>query len=300
MKLAAIDIGSNAMRLLLCHVYLNNNNEPAFKKADLIRVPIRLGEDSFLLGRISPRKQELFFKAMQAFKNLMDIHGAVDYRACATSAMRDASNGPEIIEYIKKEIGLTIEIVDGKTEANIIYSNHVEEHLDKNQSYLYIDIGGGSTELTLFSKNKVVLSQSFNIGTIRLLHNQVDKQYWNFFKDWIKANTKSYKPLTAIGSGGNINKLFKMTNRKPGKSVPYSKVKYLYDLLSNYSYEERMKVFEMNPDRADVIVPATRIVLAVMKAANIENMIVPQIGLSDGLIHQLYEKHKDKVTASVV
>ena len=294
MKLAAIDIGSNAVRLLLCNVY-NKNSIPVFKKAELIRIPLRLGEDSFISGKISSKKADKLVKAMQAFKNLIDVYEVVDYKACATSAMRDAQNGNEIIERIKKEVDLKIEIIDGKTEANIIYSNHIEEKLDKNTSYLYIDIGGGSTEITLFSKNKIIASQSFNIGTIRFLHDQVEKEYWIKFKNWIKEITDGYSPLMAIGSGGNINKLFKMTRKKDSKPVSYNKIKYLYELFQSMSMEERIENLGLNPDRADVIVPATKIVLAVMKSAGIEKIIIPQIGLADGIVHLLYEKHREKI-----
>ncbi len=291
MKFAAIDIGSNAVRLLLSHVH-TSNGITSFKKAELVRVPLRLGEDSFLNGKISPEKIEKLVTSMKAFKHLIDVYDAIDYRACATSAMRDATNGKDIIERVRKEAGIKIEIIDGKTEADIIYSNHIEEHLDINNSYLYIDIGGGSTEITLFSKNKAIASQSFNIGTIRMLHNKIDKEYWNYFKNWIKEITDGYKPLIAIGSGGNINKLFKMSGRKPDKYLSTSKLKAIYDTLESHTYEERMSVMGLNPDRADVIVPASKILLSVLKHARIEKMIVPQIGLSDGIVHQLYEKYK--------
>lgn len=290
MKFAAIDIGSNAVRLLFCNVY-NGNGTVVYKKAELIRVPIRLGEDSFLKGKISPEKTEKLVTAMKAFKHLISVYDAVDYRACATSAMRDAENRWDVIDRVRKEAGIKIEIIDGKTEADIIYSNHIEEHLDKSNNYLYIDIGGGSTEITLFSKNKAIVSQSFNIGTIRMLHDQIDKEYWSYFKNWIQEITKGYKPLIAIGSGGNINKLFKMSGRKLNKPMPASKLKNLYELLESYSYDERIKILGLNPDRADVIIPASKIVLTVLKKAEIEKIIVPQIGLSDGIVHLLYEKH---------
>ncbi|MGB3948057.1 MAG: exopolyphosphatase [Bacteroidia bacterium] len=291
MKFAAIDIGSNAVRLLLSHVY-DDGDITQFKKAELIRIPLRLGEDSFLNKKISPDKISKLVSAMKAFKNLIDVYEAIDYRACATSAMRDAENGREVIEQVRKEAGIKIEIIDGKTEADIIYSNHIEEHLDKNNSYLYIDIGGGSTEITLFSKNKAVASQSFNIGTIRMLHNQIDKEYWTYFKNWVRETTKGHKPLIAIGSGGNINKLFRMSGRKNNKPVTTSKLKSLYEMMDSYTYDERVKVLGLNPDRADVIIPASKILLSVLKHAEIEKVIVPQIGLSDGIVHQLYEKFK--------
>lgn len=298
MKFAAIDIGSNAVRLLFCNVY-EDNGKTYYKKAELIRVPIRLGEDSFLHKKISAKKADKLVTAMKAFKHLIDVYDAVDYRACATSAMRDAENGLDVVARVKKEAGITIEIIDGKTEADIIFSNHIEEHLDKANNYLYVDIGGGSTEITLFSKNKVVFSQSFNIGTIRMLHEQIEKEYWSYFKNWVKEQTEGYKPLIAIGSGGNINKLFKMIGRKPNKPISTLKIKNLYEVLESYTYEERMQVFGLNPDRADVIIPASKILLSVLKKAEIEKVLVPQIGLSDGIVHQLYEKHLEKKAEKV-
>lgn len=291
MRFAAIDIGSNAVRLLLCNVY-DQDGEPVFKKAELVRMPIRLGEDAFRFKRITEEKKEKLAKTMKAFKLLIDVFGAVDFRACATAAMREADNGPEVIRYIKQQSGIEIEIIDGKTEAQIIYSNHIEEHLDHDQSYLYIDVGGGSTELTLFANNKVVASQSFNIGTIRLLHDQVSKETWNYFKDWVKEKTIPYYPLTAIGSGGNINKLFKMADKKENKPLTLAKIQEVYSFLKEFTVEERITRLGLNPDRADVIVPATKIFLTVMKTAVIDKILVPQIGLSDGIIHLLYEKNK--------
>ena len=284
------------MRLLFCNV-ITGTGEPAFKKAELIRVPLRLGEDSFIKGKITPRKEEKLVTTMKAFRYLIDAYDAVDYRACATSAMRDAVNSWDIIHRIRKEAGLKVEIIDGKTEADIIYSNHIAEFLDKGNSYLYIDVGGGSTEITLFAKGKVVASQSFNIGTIRMLHAQVEKEYWNYFKKWVREVTAGYKPLVAIGSGGNINKIFKMLRRKEGKPLSVNKLRGLYELLDSYSYEDRMKKFGLNPDRADVIMPAARIFLSVMKNAEIEKIYVPEIGLSDGIVHQLFEKYRHKMEA---
>ena len=293
MKFAAIDIGSNAVRLLFSNVY-DDNGRIYFKKAELIRIPLRLGEDSFLNGKISTKKVDKLIESMKAFKHLINVYDAIDYRACATSAMRDAENRWDIIDRVRKEAGIKIEIIDGKTEADIIYANHIEEHLDKNNAYLYIDIGGGSTEITLFSKNKAVVSQSFNIGTIRMLHNKIEKEYWNYFKNWVREISKGYKPLIAIGSGGNINKLLRMTGRKLTKPLPTSKLKGLYEILESYTYEERIKILGLNPDRADVIIPASKILLSVLKNAEIEKIIIPQIGLSDGIVHQLYEKYKEK------
>lgn len=285
------------MRLLFCNV-LNGKHDPVFKKAELIRIPLRLGEDAFLQGKISEKKIEKLIKSMKAFQCLIDVYDAIDYRACATSAMREASNSVEIIDRIKKETGIKIEVIDGSTEADIIYSNHIAEHLSNDNAYLYIDVGGGSTEITLFNKNKVVVSRSFNIGTIRMLHDKVSKELWGEFKDWIKDNTKGYKPLVAIGSGGNINKLFALSRKKQSKPISYSKLKSIYELLEAYSYEERIRELGLKPDRADVIMPASKIFLTIMRLAEIEKMYVPQIGLSDGIVHLLYEKNKNKLAAA--
>ncbi len=293
MKYAAIDIGSNASRLLLSNV-IEQHGETFFKKAELIRIPMRLGEDAFTLGKISNQQIEKFIQTMKAFKLLIDVFEPVDFRACATSAMRDASNGEEILQRVKKECGLKIEIITGREEADLIYSNHVEEHLDKNKSYLYIDVGGGSTELTLFSEGRCLASQSFDIGSIRWLNEQVPKEKWYEFKDWVRLITAGHHPVTAIGSGGNINRIFKLLKRKDGQSLPFDKLKELYSEMKIHSVEERMEIWNLNPDRADVIVPAAKIFISIMKAAQIDEIIVPQIGLSDGIVHQLHEKYKLK------
>jgi len=288
LKFAAIDIGSNAVRLLFCNVY-ESKDGPIFKKAELIRVPIRLGEDAFLTGKISEKKIDHLVKSMVAFRNLIEVNEVISYRACATSAMREAANSKEILEKVQAASGIAIDLIDGATEADIIYSNHIAEHLNVMNSYLYIDIGGGSTEITLFNQNRVVGSRSFNIGTIRLLHEKVTKEQWNEFKDWVKVNTANYKPLVAIGSGGNINKLFAMSSKKPNKSITYAKLKSIYETLNGTTYEERVRDMGLKPDRADVILPASRILLTTMKIAEINRMFVPQIGLSDGIVHLLYE-----------
>lgn len=291
MKFASIDVGSNAVRLLLCHV-IERNQEPVFKKSELIRMPVRLGEDAFLNKSISKEKEEKLVETMKAFRHLINVFGAVNYRACATSAMREAINGAEICRRINAEAGIDLEIIDGKTEARIIYSNHIAEHLQEDESYLYIDVGGGSTELTIFSDNRIAWSTSFNIGTLRLLNNTVSKEQWNEFKEKVKKETTTFQPLTAIGSGGNINKIFKMIRKKDNKPVYYSRLKEFYDYLNSFTLDERITVLNLNPDRADVIVPAAKIFLTVMKCARIEKIIVPQIGLADGLIHLLYENFK--------
>lgn len=293
MRFASIDIGSNAVRLLLSNV-IESKGKAVFKKAELVRVPLRLGEDAFIKKNISKEKIQKLISSMKAFKNLMDAFDSTTYRACATSAMREAKNHPAIIKQIWNEARIKVDVIDGKTEADIIFSNHVAETLNKKYSYLYIDVGGGSTELTLFSKGKCIASHSFNIGTIRLLHKKINKEYWDFFKAWIKLETKNIRPLMAIGSGGNINKLFKMGEKKGNKPVSYKKLKSLAEKIESYSYEERIKILGLHVDRADVIVPASKIVLTVLKTADIDEMLVPQIGLADGLIHKLYEEYRRK------
>jgi exopolyphosphatase/guanosine-5'-triphosphate,3'-diphosphate pyrophosphatase len=293
LKFAAIDIGSNAIRLLIGNVY-ESKNGPIFKKADLVRIPLRLGDDAFLHKKISKEKIEKLIMVLKSFRLLMDFHEIIDYKACATSAMREASNGVEIAEHVLTQSGVAIEIIGGKTEAQIIYANHVAEHLSDESDYLYIDVGGGSTEITLFSEGQIVASRSFNVGTIRFLNDIVSKELWTEFKEWIKKETKDYHPLTAIGSGGNINKIFKMSRKKQNRPLSYKKLIELQEFLSSFSLQERIEVLGLNPDRADVIIPAAKIFLAVMKNASINKIYVPQIGMADGLIHLLYENHLAK------
>lgn len=295
MKFAAIDTGSNAVRLLLSRV-IENGSQPLFKKESLIRIPIRLGEDSFIQKKISAEKTNNLIKTMIGFKNLIEAYEAVDYIACATSAMREAENGNEIVEKIKKESGINLEIINGKREAEIINSNHIEKKLDQDSSYLYIDVGGGSTELTLFSKNESVTSKSFDIGTVRLLENLVPKTSWKDMKNWIKETSVEFQPLFGIGSGGNINKIFRLSMKSEKKPLTYKNIKKISDYLRSFTLEQRVKVLNLRPDRADVILPAAQIYMSVMKWGKIKQMFVPQIGLADGLIHILYEKHKENNT----
>ena len=293
MIFAAIDIGSNAVRLLFSHVY-ETKGKVYFEKEELIRMPVRLGEDTFLRGEISKPKADKLVAAMRGFKELMKVFDIVAYKACATSAMRDARNGQEIIERVKKEADINIEIIDGKTEAATIFSNHAEEFLDPMKSYLYIDVGGGSVELTLISDRKAIAQKSFNVGTLRMLFDKIDKDEWDSYKQWIKKNTQGIKPLNAIGSGGNINKLYKMIGKKDSKHLTYERIKAMHDMLSSYTFEERVTILGLKPDRADVIIPASKIFLTAMKHADIEKVYVPQIGLSDGIVHLLYDEYKKK------
>jgi len=290
MIFAAIDIGSNAIRLLFCRVY-NVDGKPHFSKEELIRMPIRLGEDVFVHGKISIEKADRLITSLKGFKELIKAYGVIDYRAVATSAMRDAINSADIINRAFTEANISVEIIDGKNEAALVFSNHIEELLNPKHAYLYIDVGGGSTELTLYFDSRVIAARSFNIGTVRMLLDKVDKNEWDEMKIWLKRNTVGIHPLSAIGSGGNINKLFKMSGKKETKHLSYEKLKGLYDMLLSYTYQERIERLDLKPDRADVIVPAARIFLSVMKNADIEKVFVPQVGLSDGIVHEMYDKY---------
>ncbi|MEM7009107.1 MAG: exopolyphosphatase [Thermodesulfobacteriota bacterium] len=291
MKFAAIDVGSNAVRLLFSQVF-ENKGEPFFKKDSLFRVPIRLGEDSFVKRKISDEKADSLIKTMMAFKYLIEAYSPLDYMAIATAAMREADNSVEIVNAVNKETGVNLQIIDGQREAEIIYSNHVAEELDKKGNYLYIDVGGGSTELTLISGSVVVDSGSFKLGTVRLLEDQVPKSEWQRMKNWIKESTADYPAIKGIGTGGNINKILKMSMKDDGEFLTYKNIKKVSDLVNSFSYEDRISKLNLRPDRADVIIPATKIFLKTLKWADIKDLYVPSIGLSDGIIHVLYEKQK--------
>ncbi|MBC7914698.1 MAG: ethanolamine ammonia-lyase reactivating factor EutA [Pyrinomonadaceae bacterium] len=290
MRYAAIDIGSNAVRLLIADI-IQNNNEISFKKNTLIRVPLRLGDDAFLDKMISPRKTEDLLKTMSAFRQLMDVYKVTDYMACATSAMREAKNGEDIVKRIKELANLNLEIVEGQREANIIYSSHIERHLERKKNYLYIDVGGGSTELSIFSDGEIIDSHSFNLGGIRILDNQDTEETWAEMKEWVKEYAKTYKNLIGIGTGGNINKLFRMSDEKEGTPLTFSKLSSIYNYLNSFSLKDRINVLGLNNDRADVIIPAAEIYLTVMKWAGVKNIFVPKLGLVDGIIQLLIEKN---------
>ncbi|RYG01069.1 MAG: exopolyphosphatase [Chitinophagaceae bacterium] len=291
MRLAAIDIGSNAARLLISEVVPGENGKPQFQKLNLVRVPLRLGFDVFENGVISPEKEQMILDTMFAYRHLLAAYRVDHLKACATSAMRDAKNAAAIIEKVKKQAGIQIEVITGDAEASFIYENHIAENLNKDQSYLYIDVGGGSTELTFFAESKMIFKRSFNIGTIRLLKNQVDDFLWDEMKDFVRRETRNYtNNIVAIGSGGNINKIFSLSKRKEGKSLNIETLKDYFKEFSSFPLKERMRIYKLREDRADVIVPALMIHINVMRWADITEIFVPKIGLADGLIQHLYDE----------
>ncbi len=290
MTYAAIDIGSNAIRLLIASI-LSDNGKTTFKKTTLIRVPLRLGDNAFVDHRISEKKSEELIKTMIAFKNLMDVYHVEDYMACATSALREAENGPELVKLIKEQVGINLEIVEGQKEANIIYSSHIDQSFEYDKDYLYIDVGGGSTELSIFHQGKPVASKSFNLGTIRILDGQDKTETWDDLRQWINTETKNYKNLIGIGTGGNINKLFRLAGEKEGKPMSIQQLQEQADYLNSFTLEERILTLGLNQDRADVIIPACQIFLTVMNTAKINQIHVPKVGMVDGIINLLIEKN---------
>ncbi|HLT87289.1 MAG TPA: hypothetical protein VKZ57_06835 [Sphingobacterium sp.] len=292
MRYGAIDIGSNAVRLLIAEV--NPETKPVqFKKEALIRVPLRLGDDAFIDHHISRPKFDNMVKTMQAFRNLMDVYRVSDYMACATSAMRDADNGVEIVKACQK-IGIDIQIIDGGKEAKIIYSSHLHDKMNADKVYLYIDVGGGSTEISLFADGTLVASRSFNLGTIRILDNQDKPETWDEMKLWIKEFTKKYKHIYGIGTGGNINKLSRIANDKADKPMSYAKLRAIYQHLNAYSLKDRIHVLGLKQDRADVIIPAAEIFLTIMKVGRLKNIVAPRVGLVDGIIQTLIDNNLHK------
>ena len=292
MKLAAIDIGSNAARLLITEVTTDEKNNPVFNKLNLFRVPLRLGFEVFETGLISKQKTGMLIQTMKAFKHLMNAYDVQHVKACATSAMRDAKNSTDIIRKVKLETDIAIEVISGDMEAGLVFENHIAETLDKDHSYMYIDVGGGSTELSFFSNGVFTFKESFNIGTIRLLQGVVHEQTWEVMKEIIKTVTKGQNEVVAIGSGGNINKIFSMSKRKDGKPLTLELLKDYHRELSSVGLEDRMKLYNLRADRADVIVPALLIYTNAMRWAGATEMYVPKIGLADGLIQHMWEELK--------
>ncbi len=287
-KYAAIDIGSNAMRLLVANIIEEKGMPTHFSKSALVRLPIRLGQDSFTAGNISDENIDRMVDAMKAYKLLMKVHKVEKYVALATSAMREANNREEVIKIIQEKADVKIEIIDGKTEAAIIASTDLHHLLETENTYLYVDVGGGSTEFSLFSDRKMIASKSFKIGTVRLLNEMVDEVVWQEIEQWIKTFTKEFDNVILIGSGGNINKLFKMSGKQQDKPLSIMYVTKRYNFLNSLTYEQRVSELGLNTDRADVIVLATKIYLNAMKWSGAKKIFVPKIGLSDGIIKAMY------------
>ena len=286
-----MDIGSNGVRVLFSEVFRTSEGKDAFRKISLIRLPIRLGEDAFLKGTISKSGIKKLLRTLSAYKLLNEVYGVVDFRICATSAMRDASNRKEVIERIREETGLEIEVLNGKKEAEIIYENHIAESLNPKGCYLYVDVGGGSTELSLFRKGKLLKSESFDVGTLRIKNDIVKKESWAELKSWLVEYCEIYEPLLIIGTGGNINRLYKLARLKDYAPLYYRQLKELSAQLENMTNDQRIEKLGLREDRADVIVPASEIFLKVMKWSNISEIMVPKLGLADGIIHSLYSRH---------
>ncbi len=287
-KYAAIDIGSNAVRLLISNIIEEKGVPVKFKKNSLVRVPIRLGADVFIKGEISKENTERMLDTMLAFKLLMKSHKVVKYKACATSAMRESANGRKVVDSILKHSGISIDIIGGEEEAAIIAATDLNKYIDPNKTYLYVDVGGGSTEFTIIDRGNHGASRSFKIGTVRLLNDMVKKETWQELQEWIGGNTKGYHKIDVIGSGGNINKIFKVSGKAMGKPLSYFYMTSYYNTLQTYSYEERITELSLNQDRADVIIPAMRIYLSAMKWSGAKNIYVPKIGLADGIIKSIY------------
>ncbi len=289
-KYAAIDIGSNAVRLLISNIIEEKDKLARFKKSSLVRVPIRLGGDVFLKSEISEENIIRMVDTMQAFKLLMKSHKVDKYKACATSAMREANNGREVAKHIFKKTGIKIDIIEGEEEAAIIAATDLHAFIDVNKTYLYVDVGGGSTEFSVIHSGEKTVSKSFKIGTVRLLNDIVKSETWLELEQWIKKETKEYDKVDVIGSGGNINKIFKISGKAIGKPLTYFYLTSYYNMLQTYSYEERITELDLNQDRADVIIPATRIYLSAMKWSGAKDIYVPKIGLADGIIKSMYNE----------
>ncbi|MGB1269981.1 MAG: Ppx/GppA phosphatase family protein [Flavobacteriaceae bacterium] len=288
-KYAAIDVGSNAVRMLITNIIEDKGKEPKFKKSSLVRVPIRLGQDAFTTGEISEANIEKMKDTMNAFKLLMKSYGVIKYMACATSALRVANNGKTVVNLIKEASDINIEIIDGKKEAAIIASTDLKSFINQDSNYLYVDVGGGSTELTIFSNGRIIKSKSFKMGTVRLINNTVNEPViWEKIKNWIQVNTADFNKITMIGSGGNINKIHKLSGKTVDKPLSYIFLNAQYHFFNAMSYSDRISEIGLNPDRADVIIPALKIYLNAMKWSGSKKIYVPKIGLSDGMVKTLY------------
>lgn len=287
-NIGAIDIGSNAVRFLVMRAMKQNGGDVVFKKVNLFRLPVRLGADSFVNKKLSESTLDKFLKAMEVYKNLISIYDVERYRACATSAMRELSNGDELVERIKNEIGIDIEIIDGKEEARIIQRAHFKQNIDTQTNYLYVDVGGGSTEISFLSGGEIIFAKSFKIGTIRLLKNLDVKDTFDELKAWVKEKSANFDAIEMIGSGGNINKLYKLAGFRTPEVMDANSLRNIQFALKECSYEQRIYDFGLNPDRADVIVPASEIYLAALNYSGADKIHVPKIGVADGVVQELY------------
>ena len=291
-RFAAIDIGSNAIRLLFARIIETVDNRPFLIKESLIRMPLRLGQDVFIDGKISAVNSEKFLKTLNGFKDLIDAYEPISYKACATAAMRNAKNGQELVTAVQIQTNIKIEIIDGSEEASLILSKNINQYLKSSMNYIHIDVGGGSTELSIINKNKAKISRSFPIGSVRLLRGKVEDESWQEMRSWIKDNTKNINVNKAIGSGGNINKIASMLGKKKGKHVDVDQIKEIIKKIKIKNYDQRITQLGLRPDRADVIDYASQIYLRCMKWAGVRKILVPQSGLADGIIEELYVRFK--------
>ncbi len=288
MKLAAIDIGSNAVRCQISSI-LNQNGNVIFKKIEYIRYAIRFGEDVFNNGYISDYKVDKFIKLLRALQLLIDVHDVDHYMICATSAMRNSTNAPEILDRVFRETGMEISVIDGVAEADLI--NKVIFNFLDERNYLHIDVGGGSTEFNIYVNREKMASQSFEQGTIRHMHGRDSEELWNNMRSWIETNSRKYHLSRAIGTGGNINKIYELAGKSGGKPIFRKQIEEVANSIADMTMDQRITQLLLNPDRADVILPAAEIYLSAMKWAKLESMIVPSVGLKDGILHALYERH---------
>ena len=289
-KLAAIDIGSNAIRILIANVVQEEGERPVYMKSEMIRVPIRLGQDSFTVGEISKKNMKRVVKAMKAFRLIMKVNGVKHYMACATSALRESNNTYELITRVKKKSKIKIEVIDGRTEAEIISNTTILDSFGQNRNYLYVDVGGGSTEFSVLQDGKRIISKSFKTGTVRMINNMVNEKVWFEIEKWIQTHTAGIEKIALLGSGGNINKIFKLSNTKEGKPLTFIKINTFYQDLKMLTYEQRILKYNLNLDRADVILPALEIYLKALKWSGATKVFVPKIGLADGMIKMMYKK----------
>ena len=290
LKFASIDIGSNAMRLLLCRVI--EGPDVSYIKESLIRMPLRLGEDAFTTGEISDKNIQKLKNTIHAFYLMIQAYDPLSFKSCATAALRTASNGQAIVEEINGNVDVNLQVISGEEEARIIMSNHIEEHLDLGKHYVYVDVGGGSTEISFISNKQKAFSKSFPIGSVRLLKNQISNSEWVIMENWVLNTRKNIKgPMEAIGSGGNINKIFSMSNRKESSKIDITEIREILNVIEPFSVKDRIIKLGLRPDRADVIMHGGKIYESVMNWSSCKKMIVPQSGLPDGIIHDLYEKY---------